>query len=106
MSAIIAGYMPLQKLKEIVATLEGKNEKGFKFTLSVNDESNEWGQNASMFAEQSKEAREAKMDRYYCGNGRVIWTDGKIVVGTKAEKAQVPSPEELEKPTPEGKTTF
>jgi hypothetical protein len=86
MSAIIAGWMPLKKLKEIVETLEGKGETGFKMTIAVNDDSNEYGQNVSLFAEQSKEQREAKADRYFCGNGRVIWTNDKIVVGTKVTK--------------------
>lgn len=88
MSAIIAAYMPLAKLKEIVETLEAKDEKGFKMTISLNDESDKYGQNVSLFAEQSKEKREAKEDRYFCGNGRVIWTNGKIILAEKKEKTE------------------
>lgn len=102
MSAIIAGYMSLTKLKEIVETLEGKGEKGFKMTVTVNDETNEYGQNVAMFAEQSKEQRENQVPRYYCGNGKVIWTDGKCVGAEKKEKSAAikpPSAEELDKPT-------
>jgi hypothetical protein len=101
MAAIIAGYMSLTKLKEIVETLEGKGENGFKMTITVNDETNTYGQNVSMFAEQSKEQREAKADRYFCGNGKVIWTDGKVVLSEKKDKDafKTPSTEELNTPT-------
>lgn len=89
--------MPLAKLKEIVQTLEGRDEKGFKMTISVNDESNDYGQNVSLFAEQTKEQRDAKADRYFCGNGKVFWTNGKIELATKVEKQthHIPSDSEL-----------
>lgn len=85
MSALLNGHITLEKLKEIIKTVEAKKAKGFGFTISINDETNQWGQNASMFAEQSKEDRQAKKEKWYCGNGKVIWTDGKIV---KAEQQQ------------------
>lgn len=103
MSLLIAGYISLVKLKEIVATLEtkeGKAGKGFNFTMSVGDESNEFGQNVAMFAEQNKEQRDAKTPRYYCGNGKVFWTDGKVTLGTKVEASKTPPPsnEDLNNP--------
>lgn len=102
MAAIIAGYMTLTKLKEIVETIEGKNEKGFRVTITVNDETNEYGQNVAMFAEQTKEQRNNEVPRYYCGNGKVIWTDGKCTGAEKKNKNSAivpPSNEELDKPT-------
>jgi len=62
------------------------NGKYLNLTLSVQDEVNAYGQNASAYHEQSKEEREAKVNRNYIGNGKVIWTDGNIV---KAEKQQI-----------------
>lgn len=102
MAAIIAGYMSLTKLKEIVETIECKDEKGFKVTITINDETNEYGQNVAMFAEQSKEQRDNQVPRYYCGNGKVIWTDGKCVGAEKKEKGATikpPSIKELDEPT-------
>lgn len=97
MATLIAGYITLTKLKEIVDTIEGKDEKGFKFTMFLNDESNEFGQNVSMYAEQSKEQRENKAPRYYFGNGRVQWTDGKVTLAEKKDRVAVPSNDELTK---------
>ena len=53
------------------------------YTISIVDETNEFGQNISMFEEQTKEQRLAGEKRKYIGNGKVFWTDGNI---TKAEK--------------------
>ena len=53
------------------------------YTIAINDETNKFGQNVSMYKEQTKEQREAKEPKEYIGNGKVFWTDGKIV---KAEK--------------------
>jgi hypothetical protein len=52
------------------------------YTLSISDETNEYGQNISMYEEQTKEQRQAGEKRKYIGNGKVFWTDGNI---TKAE---------------------
>jgi hypothetical protein len=60
------------------------NEKGWaNITVYVNDETNTYGQNASVAMEQTKEQREAKEPKEYIGNGKVVWTDGKVA---KAER--------------------
>ena len=89
MSTMISGYITLDKLKEIVKVCESKSENGFKFTVSISDQSNQYGQNVSFFAEQSKEQRDAKMSKYYFGNGKVFWTDNKIALGTKEQPIPV-----------------
>jgi hypothetical protein len=85
---MISGYITLEKLKEIVKVCETKNENGFKFTASIGDTSNQYGQNVSFFAEQTKEQRDAKTSKYYFGNGKVFWTDGKVTLGTKEQIIQ------------------
>jgi len=62
------------------------NGKYLNLTVSVQDETNQWGQNVSTYHEQSKEERESKENRNYLGNGKVFWTDGNIV---KAERQQI-----------------
>lgn len=61
------------------------NGKYLNLTISVQDETNQWGQNVSAYHEQSKEEREAKENRNYLGNGKVFWTDGNV---TKAKQAE------------------
>jgi arginine decarboxylase-like protein len=69
--------------------IKGKDGVYKNYTISVSDETNEYGQNVSMYIEQSKEDRDAKKPRTYVGNGRVIWTDGNIQIAEKKEPAEV-----------------
>ena len=97
MATLISGYITLDKLKEIVRVCESKNEKGFKFTASVNETSNQYGQNVSFYAEQTKEQREAKANKYFFGNGKVFWTDGVIKIADKQETTPAPLAGEVAK---------
>jgi hypothetical protein len=57
----------------------GKDGKVFyNFTLAINDEANQFGQNVSAYDSQTKEERDAKKQKSYLGNGNVVWTDGNI----------------------------
>ena len=63
------------------------NEKGWaNITISINDDTNQYGQNASAFISQTKEQREAKEAKTYVGNGKVVWTDGAIKVADRIEE--------------------
>jgi hypothetical protein len=77
--------------------VKGKNGKVYyNFTVSVNDETNQYGQNVSAFDSLTKEEREAGKQKTYIGNGRVLWTDGSIVV---AEKKEQEAPAQVEETT-------
>jgi|TARA_B100000497_G_scaffold24166_1_gene28382 hypothetical protein len=67
--------------------VKGKKGVYYNFTISVNDDTNQFGQNVSAFDSQTKEEREAKKPKQYIGNGRVLWTDGK---STKAQQEAQP----------------
>jgi hypothetical protein len=83
MSALADIYIKTEVLETLLKTVKAKGDKGISITVSMQDETNQWGQNVSGYVSQTKEQREAKKDRFYVGNGKVFWTDGKI---TKAEK--------------------
>tara|TARA_B110000908_G_C10264783_1_gene462658 strand:+ start:1791 stop:2102 length:312 start_codon:yes stop_codon:yes gene_type:complete len=73
----------------------GKKGTYYNFTISVNDDTNQFGQNVSLFDSQTKEEREAKKSKTYIGNGKVVWTDGQMttVVREDAPAAQAaPAP--------------
>ena len=84
MSSLIKASIKMSELKKIDKTklIKGEKDTYIPITISVDDESR-FGQNASIYIEQSKEERETKKPRHYIANGSVIWTDGKIV---KAER--------------------
>ena len=78
MASLNSVYIKLDTLKQITHTLEVKGLKGVELTIAVNDEVNNYNQNVSAFVAQTKEQREAKAKKFYIGNGRTVWTDGKI----------------------------
>jgi len=89
MSALSDIYIKTEVLETLLKTVKAKGEKGLSITVSISDETNQWDQNVSAYVSQSKEQREAKANKFYVGNGKVFWTDGKIV---KAEKKSEPAP--------------
>ena len=78
MSALINVSLRVDKLPK-EKFVQGKDGAVYyNFTIGVNDESNQWGQNVSLTDSQTKEEREAKKPKSYLGNGTVVWTDGTI----------------------------
>jgi hypothetical protein len=78
MSSLSSIYIKKETLKTLLDTVNQKGEKGVELTVSIQEETNNYGQNLSAFVSQSQEQREAKAKRFYVGNGKVFWTDGLI----------------------------
>jgi hypothetical protein len=75
-----------------------KDGKYLDVTISVDDATNQWGKNASIYESQTKEEREAKASKAYIGGGKVVWTTGTISVAEKSSnepKRANPPTEEL-----------
>lgn len=85
MSALLSIYIKKETLAVMLSTIEKKGENGIDLTISVNDESNKYGQNLSGFVSQTKEQREAGKEKFYIGNGKVFWTNGTIKIAVKPE---------------------
>ena len=85
MSSLNNVYIKVEVLEKLVEVLKKKGEKGISIDVSIGDETNDYGQNLSAYVSQSKEDREVKKPRFYVGNGKTFWTDGKISVAKKNE---------------------
>jgi hypothetical protein len=94
MSSLSEIYLKKETLETLLKTVTAKGENGVSITISTSDETNKYGQNVTGFVSQTKEQREAEVSKYYVGNGKVFWTDGKITVAKKKEDAtaSVPAP--------------
>jgi hypothetical protein len=92
MSSLSEIYLKKEVLETLLKTVTAKGENGVSVTISTSDETNQYGQNVTSFVSQTKEQREAKAGKYYVGNGKVFWTDGKITVAKKKEDATAPAP--------------
>ena len=60
-------------------SIKGKDGQYTNYTISISDETNQWGQNVTMYLRQTKEERDTKQPKKYVGNGRVLWNSGTIV---------------------------
>jgi len=68
------------------------NDQGWaNITVTLDNETNVYGQNVKVTMSQSKEQREAKEAKSYIGNGKVVWTDGVITKADKVEEGTVAS---------------
>tara|TARA_R100000482_G_scaffold72848_3_gene27885 strand:+ start:742 stop:1065 length:324 start_codon:yes stop_codon:yes gene_type:complete len=58
--------------------IEGKKGKYLPITITVNDEVDQFGNQGPVIVSQSKDEREAKMEKTYLGNVQVVWTNGEF----------------------------
>lgn len=84
MSAIISFSICLTDIDKSKITKSERNGKQYlNLTASVNDETNTYGQNVSIYHSQSKEERESKVNRIYLGNGKVVFENGGVKVANQ-----------------------
>lgn len=82
-------YIKLDVLETLVKGIKAKGEKGIAITISVSDETNNYGQNVSSWVSQKKEDREKP--KYYVGNGKVFWNNG-VIKNAEKQDNNTPSP--------------
>jgi|TARA_R100000479_G_C6395196_1_gene206816 hypothetical protein len=87
MGILINGSINVSKLPKDKLDRSKKGELFYNFTMSVEDETDQFGNNVGIWDSQTKEQREAKEKRNYTGNAKVVWTDGKVAVADKKASA-------------------
>ena len=89
MSALINFSLNVAKLPK-EKFIAGKDGAVYvNLTMSVNDETR-YGNNTGIYVSQTQEEREAKKQKTYLGNGKVVWNNGSIV---NAERDNAPKVE-------------
>jgi hypothetical protein len=66
----------------------GKKGKYLPVTITLNDELDQFGNQGPVVVEQTKEEREAKTEKVYLGNVKVVWTNGTNVETAPKDGAQ------------------
>jgi hypothetical protein len=59
--------------------IDGKKGKYLPITITINDETDNFGNQGPITVGQTKEERESKTAKVYLGNVKVLWTNGQNV---------------------------
>lgn len=90
MSAIINASIRVDKLPK-EKFIKGKDGAVYyNLTISLNDDTR-YGNNVAIMDSQTKEEREAKAQRNYLGNGKVVWHNEIIKLAEKEEAVSTPA---------------
>ena len=87
MASIIATSINLNAIPKD-KIIVGKKGKYLPITITLNDELDQFGNNGPVVVQQSKEERDAKTEKVYLGNVKVVWTnDNNVAVAPKEGQA-------------------
>jgi len=78
MASIIKASIDVNKIPKDKIFV-GKKGKYLPITITLNDELDQFGNQGPVVVEQTKEEREAKAEKTYLGNVKVVWTNGNNV---------------------------
>ena len=95
MASLSEIYVKKSTLETILRALnakQGKDAEGVKLTISLSDQTNNFGQNVSAYVAQTKEQRDAKTPLFYVGNGKTFWSKGETPVPQREQPMQAPQP--------------
>ena len=92
MASIIATSIDLTKIPKD-KIVEGKKGKYLPITITLNDELDQFGNNGPVVVQQTKEERDAKTEKVYLGNVKVVWTNGdNVAVAPKDQSVAQAAP--------------
>ena len=86
MAQIINASIDLTKIDKS-KIVEGKNgAKYYNFSITINDDKDQFGNDVKLTAQQSKEEREVKTPKVYIGNGKTSWKSGETITAGELRK--------------------
>ena len=89
MASILATSIDLTKIPKD-KIIVGKKGKYLPITITINDEPDQFGNDGPVVVQQTKEERDAKQDKVYLGNVKVVWTNGDNVAATAKDSGPAP----------------
>jgi len=87
MSTLINASIRVDKLPKEKFVIGKDGAVYYNLTISVQDETR-YGNNVALTDSQTKDERDAKVAKNYLGNGKVVWTDGNVVLAEKENNSK------------------
>ena len=95
MAGILKTSINLDKIpKEKI--VKGKKGRYLPISITINDEPDQFGNQGPVCVDQTKEEREAKSDKTYLGNVKVVWTNGTFPEAIPYDKQAKPAAPKVE----------
>ena len=92
MASIIATSIDLTKIPKD-KIIDGKKGKYLPITITINDETDQFGNQGPVIVQQTKEERDAKTEKVYLGNVKVVWTnDNNVGVAPRQDQPMQAAP--------------
>ena len=92
MASIIKTSINLNEIpKDKIIT--GKKGKYLPIAITLNNEPDQFGNQGPIIVEQTKDERDAKAQKTYLGNVKVVWTDGNNVDAAPRENVPAQKPQ-------------
>lgn len=92
LSEIYLKRTTLETMLKVLNAKQGKEGEGIKITISLSDQTNNFGQNVSAYVAQTKEQRDAKTPLFYAGNGKTFWSKGETPCPQREQPTQPTQP--------------
>ena len=92
MAGIIKGSINLSMIPKD-KIIQGKKGKYLPVSITVNDEEDQFGNFGPIIVDQTKEEREAKAEKTYLGNVKVVWTNGENVAPAPKQESAAGTPQ-------------
>jgi len=77
---------------------KGKKGRYLPISITINDDPDQFGNQGPVCVDQSKEEREAKADKTYLGNVKVVWTNGDFPEPNFGDQPKAPTSRVEEEP--------
>tara|TARA_B100000424_G_C22934196_1_gene497021 strand:+ start:1034 stop:1339 length:306 start_codon:yes stop_codon:yes gene_type:complete len=95
MAGIVKTSINLDKIPKD-KIIEGKKGRYLNLVFTVNNEQDQFGNQGPVCVDQTKEERDAKTEKVYLGNVKVVWTDGNFPAPIPYEKQPTPQKQEMQ----------
>tara|TARA_B110000037_G_scaffold37098_1_gene45491 strand:- start:379 stop:693 length:315 start_codon:yes stop_codon:yes gene_type:complete len=91
MASIIKANIDLNKIPKD-KIYKGKKGSYLPIVITINDELDQYNNQGPVIVEQTKEERDAKVDKVYLGNVQVVWSNGTNVEAAPRGDGQQQAP--------------
>ena len=89
MASIMKANIDLNKIPKD-KIYKGKKGSYLPIVITINDELGNYGDSGPIIVEQTKDERDAKVDKVYLGNVKVVWTNGDNVAAAQRDGGPAP----------------